>query len=555
MKKIFVITLILLIFPFVLAQESDVEAGVTQDSIMHGFDRAMERISLMLTLDKANKANKGLLHAQERLMEAQKLVEENKLEKVEKAMEQHEKSIETAKKNLEKVSNGKNEEKTNVAMEKVAKVQNKVENHYEKVTEVKNQILERQRERMSVEQIAHLEEIFNKIKEKAQEMEQNADSKKEKVKEQLKAHGKTQEDVDVAEYEADENSGLNNGRMTRAENEIKKAENALLRARERMNEENADGFNDEIETAKEALEEIKKARDKGEFKKARELAEELKDFGNEVSEVARQLGIAKKEGNFEQVKEQLMQTIQNRHETNMKEVIDKLPVEAQENIKEMQDKEKNENPDTKNPAEETGSQGVGNDKSDEKGKGMLDLEVTDAPADIGDFKSLEVTFSSVRIHSGEGFEERELDTRTVDLTQLIGVSVSVLEIELDVGTYSKIEMFIEEAIGVLDDGEDTVVEVKVPSNKLMIQKNFEIVQGEVTEFVFDINVVKKGNQNEYNLLPVIAKSGVKGKDIEDLPECEQDIDCEIGEECDDGKCKDVDDDYVNEDDDYVNEDA
>lgn len=62
------------------------------------------------------------------------------------------------------------------------------------------------------------------------------------------------------------------------------------------------------------------------------------------------------------------------------------------------------------------------------------------------------------------------------------------------------------------DGE--TVEVMVPSNRLRIIKPFEIGADEELNFVFDINVVQKGPSGDYNLLPVIGKSGIVGEDVD-----------------------------------------
>jgi hypothetical protein len=210
--------------------------------------------------------------------------------------------------------------------------------------------------------------------------------------------------------------------------------------------------------------------------------------------------------------------------------------------------------------------------SDGDAVGAFRLLISDQPAAIGDFDSLDVSFSRARIFragadgatateggdetegtetatadateletteptetaeptdtetaeltelddDGEGAENEEdggfavhdLDGATVDLTEVVGDrAISVLDGELEAGRYSKIELYAEPVDGVVD-GES--VDVKIPSGKLQIVKSFEVVAGESLEFVFDINVVKKGNGG-YNLLPVISKSGVAGKDIE-----------------------------------------
>ncbi|QRV16143.1 DUF4382 domain-containing protein [Haloterrigena salifodinae] len=110
-----------------------------------------------------------------------------------------------------------------------------------------------------------------------------------------------------------------------------------------------------------------------------------------------------------------------------------------------------------------------------------------------------------------GFYWLDLEGATVDLTQVVGEkAVSVFEGGLSAGSYEKIELHVADVEGVVD-GE--TVPVKVPSEKLQITHAFEVRKDEPLEFVFDINVVKKGNGG-YNLTPVISESGVAGEDVD-----------------------------------------
>ncbi|MGM5482176.1 MAG: DUF4382 domain-containing protein [Nanobdellota archaeon] len=185
--------------------------------------------------------------------------------------------------------------------------------------------------------------------------------------------------------------------------------------------------------------------------------------------------------------------------------------------------------------------------------------VSDAPADIADFDNMDVELGRTRIFSENeaGFEERELDV-TVDLTQLVGAaSTEVLETELEPGVYNKVELYVDSIKATVNNES---ADVFVPSGKLQLVKSFEIVKDDVTTFVFDINVVRKGQGNEYNLLPVISESGVVGKDLaeseveeveenetEDEQESEKEIeedckssaDCEEGFECVRGECEKI----------------
>ncbi|MDY6789583.1 MAG: DUF4382 domain-containing protein [Candidatus Nanohaloarchaea archaeon] len=153
------------------------------------------------------------------------------------------------------------------------------------------------------------------------------------------------------------------------------------------------------------------------------------------------------------------------------------------------------------------------------GEGKFELLVSDAPAAIDDFDSLEVSFSEARVFKGEGgnesFESIDIEGRTVDLTQVKGARAkSLLNTTLETGTYTKIELHASDNRGIVN-GEE--VAVKIPPGKLMITKDFEIKPDKTTEFVFDIQVVLRGNQRNnqgYILKPVISKSGVVGKDVE-----------------------------------------
>lgn len=147
------------------------------------------------------------------------------------------------------------------------------------------------------------------------------------------------------------------------------------------------------------------------------------------------------------------------------------------------------------------------------------LLVSDLPADIADFEYLNIPILKTRIFSvvngSESFVEADINF-TVDLTQLIGAaSIEVLEIDLEPGSYTKIELFVDQPNikSVMVSGDKA--EVFVPSGKLMIDNDFDIVEGEQITFVFDINIVKKGQKAEYNLTPVISESGVLGEDLDE----------------------------------------
>ncbi len=91
-------------FP-VMAQEATETPRVAPDQpVLWDVKRAIENIDEFLTLNKAEKAEKGLAHARERLLEVQKMIEEKNLAAAAKGEQAHKRKIERVKQTLEEVS-------------------------------------------------------------------------------------------------------------------------------------------------------------------------------------------------------------------------------------------------------------------------------------------------------------------------------------------------------------------------------------------------------------------------------------------------------------------
>ncbi|ELY91035.1 hypothetical protein C483_10136 [Natrialba hulunbeirensis JCM 10989] len=199
--------------------------------------------------------------------------------------------------------------------------------------------------------------------------------------------------------------------------------------------------------------------------------------------------------------------------------------------------------------------GDGNDDETEGGDDGSTGGESDAGTDTDTDTDTDIDGSERR----EGFYILDLDGATVDLTEVVGdKAIGVFDGELSAGSYEKIELFVEETNGIVD-GEE--VDVTVPSEKLQITSSFEIRADEPVEFVFDINVVKRGPDNGYNLTPVISKSGVNGNDVsvEEIEpgDAAEDADDEPDEQTDDEEDGSdgtaTDDDNETDDDDADNE--
>lgn len=149
------------------------------------------------------------------------------------------------------------------------------------------------------------------------------------------------------------------------------------------------------------------------------------------------------------------------------------------------------------------------DEAENGQQGSLAFYVSDERNDIDDFDHLNVTITKVRFHRGGesgNWTEREVDDRTVDLTELKGDNATLLSVyDLPAGNYTKVSAYVSETNGTLVDGGHP--EVKLPSGKLMLTENFAVEENATTDFVFDITVIKRGNSGAYNIKPQASESG------------------------------------------------
>jgi len=120
---------------------------------------------------------------------------------------------------------------------------------------------------------------------------------------------------------------------------------------------------------------------------------------------------------------------------------------------------------------------------------------------------------------GDGWITHDVDSRTVDLTQLKGDNATLIDSpELPAGNYSKVFVHVSDINATLTDGSS--VNVKLPSNKLQLNKGFTLDPNGTVSFVYDITVFKAGNSGKYVLKPVISESGPDQQvnDVDERPD-------------------------------------
>lgn len=151
----------------------------------------------------------------------------------------------------------------------------------------------------------------------------------------------------------------------------------------------------------------------------------------------------------------------------------------------------------------------GDDGGETDGK-SVNFYVSDEPNAIDRFAHLNVTITRVGFErapgdGGGGWVEYPVENRTVDLTELRGANATrIASFDVPDGSYRKVFAHVGEVDATLAGGEE--VRVKLPSEKLQIEKEFAVGNGS-TDFVFDIAVHEAGGSGKYVLRPVISESG------------------------------------------------
>ena len=149
----------------------------------------------------------------------------------------------------------------------------------------------------------------------------------------------------------------------------------------------------------------------------------------------------------------------------------------------------------------TSDQNGGNSRN----AGMLRLYMTDQPLQA---KEVWVTFNEIQIHrTGGGWETFDDSPQTLDLLTLQDSQELIALGELEAGKYTGIRFQITEAH--LIDLDEQRCDLKVPSNKIHVNANFEIGEDETTNVVLDfdaeksVHVVRRGHNESCILRPVV----------------------------------------------------
>ena len=179
-------------------------------------------------------------------------------------------------------------------------------------------------------------------------------------------------------------------------------------------------------------------------------------------------------------------------------------------------------------------------------KGNLELQITDPShpelSDL-DISKVEITISSIEVHkanmnNNSGWSTIVEEPRTYDLIEIIDVYEIIGSNTLEAGKYTQIRLNVDSASAVINGVEYDLI---VPSDKIKIVRNFDIIENETTMLILDFDayssVIKSGDKYEFKPVIQILKENEKedsgldtnGRDIKNqIKEANY---CNVKEDC------------------------
>ena len=289
----------------VSAEETDSGIEIQKPGSINGFERVMENFRLSLISNPEKKAERALEFAEERLAEIEKLTEEGDFERAEKLREHYEKMIQRSEEAMGKMEFNGDLKKSENALRAMARMQNDIEGHEEKINEIHTRILENN-ENMTDEELENLEELFEVLSERGEEIAEKAAEKRENFETKHKVLSEMT-DEELLEFleQIESEEGLFEEREMRLEREkvrntreINAREMNLERTQERI--ENSNMTDEEKEMALERFE-----MQQENFEEFRERKEQGKNFTQERREEAKELREEHQEDMIEAIEEEL----------------------------------------------------------------------------------------------------------------------------------------------------------------------------------------------------------------------------------------------------------
>ncbi|MEK6834939.1 MAG: DUF5667 domain-containing protein, partial [Nanoarchaeota archaeon] len=269
MSKLINLVLIFLLFGLtnVNAQENvtNTDPGITPDNFLWGLDKAMDHISLLLTISPDAKASKGLEIAQERLAEIKLMVKENKIEAAQKSEEDHNSLLNVVKESISEI----NETNSSNTIKKIVKIEKELENQENEIERVNDQIKVKIKIKgtLTAEQKILLQAFLNSLDNSTQQVKLEINEKKNEVKAEIKQEtGKSKEEVEQEIDDEENNQGLTDSLKEKAQEKISDLKQKIEELR------NVNSTTKEFIEATDLLEQAQSEFDKGNYQAAINIA-------------------------------------------------------------------------------------------------------------------------------------------------------------------------------------------------------------------------------------------------------------------------------------------
>ncbi len=314
--------------------------GTAPDSIFYGLDVALDRITLILTFDVKEKARRGLMIANERLLEAKTMAEKGKLKEAETAESEYESTMSEVGSSVDAVAEDGDATTTESSLEDATEIQDAAEAEDETAEVIKDAIKERVRARLvaqglSDEQREHLQAVFDRIMQHSEEVKAKIAEKKERIKLKHKALGElTNEELEEKTNVIEERTKLREHRKERLKRAFHRAKEALKEARSEVAEDavSEPELTDTVESTEDALDVTEETAEQSDYESTSESTKSIKSLGQEIRKVANELREARESGNFREAKERLLELIKLHRIQVLQNVLEKAPEAARPRI-------------------------------------------------------------------------------------------------------------------------------------------------------------------------------------------------------------------------------
>ena len=157
-----------------------------------------------LAFNSEKKAELSLKIAEKQMLRAGECSEDGDYDCAQNMIQNHEENMLRAEAYLDDVEANGDENATRLAIARTIAMQNRIEAQEERALEIKAGILERQADRMTEEQLAHLEEVFAGVETRSEEALQKVEQRQENLKAKYKVMtGMTDEEIEesIVDYE------------------------------------------------------------------------------------------------------------------------------------------------------------------------------------------------------------------------------------------------------------------------------------------------------------------------------------------------------------------